>query len=144
AYAMLGNDGVLPPVRFLKKDNSQHSLGDENSQVISAQVARQMLNILTEVVKPGSTGEQAQITGYTVAGKTGTVRKSIIGGYSESNHLALFVGIVPANKPRLVMAVLIDEPRQAEYYGGKVAAPVFAKVMKETLRLLNILPENIK
>ncbi|MDM8566103.1 penicillin-binding protein 2 [Candidatus Halobeggiatoa sp. HSG11] len=144
AYAMLGNDGVLPPIRFLVEDDSQNALGNENSQVISPKIARQMLDILTEVVKSGGTGELAQINGYTVAGKTGTVRKSVIGGYSESDYLALFVGIVPVSNPRLVMAILVDEPRQDEYYGGKVAAPVFSKVMTESLRLLNILPDTVK
>ncbi len=145
SYAIFGNDGILPPIKFLEKtmDNSPRSLGSESTQVISAKVAQQMLNILQEVVKPGGTGEKAQINGYKVAGKTGTVRKPVIGGYSESDYLALFVGIVPASKPRLVMAILIDEPHQDEYYGGKVAAPVFASVMTEALRLLNILPDNI-
>ncbi len=143
AYAMLGNDGILPPIRFLEGVNAKKSLGNGRHKVVSAKVAQQMLDILVEVVKPGGTGEKAQINGYTVAGKTGTVRKPVIGGYSESDYLALFVGIVPANRPRLVMAVLIDEPKE-EYYGGKVAAPVFANVMAESLRLLNVLPDNIK
>ncbi len=145
AYAVLGNDGVLPPIKFLEKtmDNLPKSLGNERTQVVSAKVSQQMLNILMEVVKPDGTGAKAQINGYKVAGKTGTVRKPVIGGYSESDYLALFVGIVPASNPRLVMAILIEEPQQDEYYGGKVAAPVFAKVMTEALRLLNILPDKI-
>ncbi len=145
AYAMLGNDGILPPIKFLEKtmENSAKSLGSESTQVVSSKVAQQMLNILMQVVKPDGTGAKAQINGYKVAGKTGTVRKPVIGGYSENEYLALFVGIVPASNPRLVMAVLIDEPRQNEYYGGKVAAPVFASVMTEALRLLNIFPDDI-
>ncbi|MFK5969050.1 MAG: penicillin-binding protein 2 [Candidatus Marithrix sp.] len=145
AYAMLGNDGILPPIKFLEKtmENSAKSLGSESTQVVSAKISQQMLNILMQVVKPDGTGAKAQINGYKVAGKTGTVRKPVIGGYSENEYLALFVGIVPASNPRLVMAILIDEPRKNEYYGGKIAAPVFASVMAEALRLLNILPDNI-
>ncbi|HHB93011.1 MAG TPA: penicillin-binding protein 2 [Thioploca sp.] len=145
AYAMLGNDGILPPIKFLEKtmENPVKSLGSESTKVISPKISKQMLNILMQVVQPDGTGAKAQINGYKVAGKTGTVRKPVIGGYSENDYLALFVGIVPASNPRLVMAVLIDEPRQNEYYGGKVAAPVFANVMTEALRLLNIFPDDI-
>ena len=76
-----------------------------------------------------------------MAGKTGTAKKSVAGGYAEDKYLSLFVGIVPASDPRLVMAVFIDEPKGKEYYGGLVAAPVFSKVMSGALRLLNIPPD---
>jgi cell division protein FtsI (penicillin-binding protein 3) len=76
-----------------------------------------------------------------VAGKTGTAKKAVAGGYAEDKYLSLFVGMAPASNPRLVMAVIIDEPRGEEYYGGLVAAPVFAKVMSGAMRLLNIPPD---
>jgi cell division protein FtsI (penicillin-binding protein 3) len=76
-----------------------------------------------------------------VAGKTGTAKKSVAGGYAEDKYLSLFVGIAPVSDPRLVMAVFIDEPKGDEYYGGLVAGPVFSKVMSGALRLLNIPPD---
>jgi cell division protein FtsI (penicillin-binding protein 3) len=142
AYAVLGNGGILPPIYFLPLKNDEHEQVGES--VIQARTARQILNMLEAVVKSGGTGTLAQIKGYRVAGKTGTVRKIINGEYSKTNYLALFAGIVPTSKPRLVMVVLIDEPRQGSYYGGKVAAPIFAKVMSGALRLLNIPPDNIR
>jgi cell division protein FtsI (penicillin-binding protein 3) len=83
----------------------------------------------------------AAVPGYRVAGKTGTAKKSVAGGYAEDKYLSLFVGMVPASNPRLVMAVMINEPGGEDYYGGKVAAPVFSKVMREALRILNIPPD---
>jgi cell division protein FtsI (penicillin-binding protein 3) len=85
----------------------------------------------------------AQIPGYRVAGKTGTAKKAIAGGYADKRYVALFAGIAPASRPRLAMAVIIDEPRANHYYGGQVAAPVFAKVMGGALRLLNVAPDDL-
>jgi len=140
AYAALGNGGILPPIHFLPVDGGQES--ESGEPVLQPKTARQVLKMLEAVVQPGGTGTLAQITGYRVAGKTGTVRKIINGEYSKTDYLALFAGIVPAGVPRLVMIVVIDTPRTDSYYGGKVAAPVFAKVMSGALRLLNIPPDN--
>ncbi|MEJ2592144.1 MAG: penicillin-binding transpeptidase domain-containing protein, partial [Candidatus Thiodiazotropha sp.] len=93
------------------------------------------------VVSRQGTAPRAAIPGYRVAGKTGTAKKSVAGGYAEDKYLSLFVGMAPASDPRLVMAVFIDEPKGHEFYGGLVAAPVFAKVMSGALRLLNIPPD---
>ena len=80
--------------------------------------------------------------GYTIAGKTGTVRKSAGDGY-ENKHIAMFAGMAPASDPRLVLVVLINEPSNGAYYGGHVAAPVFSRIMGGSLRLLNIAPDDV-
>jgi cell division protein FtsI (penicillin-binding protein 3) len=84
----------------------------------------------------------AAVQGYRVAGKTGTVHKSIAGGYAEDRYLSLFAGMAPASDPHLVAVVVIDEPSNGEHYGGKVAGPVFSKVMTGALRLLNVTPDD--
>ncbi len=140
AYAALANGGILPPIHFIKVKEGEKG---HFQRIMQAKTARQVIKMLEAVVKKGGTGTLAQIRGFRVAGKTGTVRKHIAGEYSEREHLALFAGIVPASAPRLVMVVLIDMPQGKNYYGGKVAAPVFAKVMTRSLRLLNIPPDKI-
>lgn len=96
--------------------------------------------MLETVIRSG-TGRLAHIAGYRVAGKTGTVHKTAARGYAEDRYLSLFAGMVPASNPRLVAVVVVDDPRNGEYFGGRVAAPVFGSVMQEALRLLNILPD---
>ena len=83
------------------------------------------------------------MAGYRVAGKTGTAHKSTAGGYSEDRYQSLFAGFAPASDPRLVLVIMIDEPQGIEYYGGEIAAPIFSRVMKGALRLLNIPPDDI-
>jgi len=97
--------------------------------------------MLEEVVTREGTALKAAIPGFRVAGKTGTVKKSGVGGYSSSLYMSVFAGMAPASKPRLVMVVMVDEPSAGEYYGGAVAAPVFSSVMEGALRLLNIAPD---
>jgi len=141
AYATLGNEGVLPPVRFTPYTAEQALSTYLPQPAMQADTARHLLRMLEGVVKPDGTGKRAQVAGYRIAGKTGTVKKTAAGGYSESDYLALFVGLAPASQPQVVLAVLIDEPRVGGYYGGEVAAPVFARVMASALRLLNIAPD---
>ncbi|MEK9737590.1 MAG: penicillin-binding transpeptidase domain-containing protein, partial [Candidatus Nanopelagicales bacterium] len=90
---------------------------------------------------PGGSGTRAAIDGYRVAGKTGTARKSGVGGYSEDRHTSVFAGFAPASDPALVIVVVIDDPRGDVYYGGDVAAPVFAEIAAGALRLLAIAPD---
>lgn len=139
AYAALANGGRLLPIRFVIPETPVNS--EKMPAVIQASTLQQVMPMLEKVTQPGGTGKDAHISGYRVAGKTGTVHKPVAGGYSPNEYLALFVGIVPASRPQLVMAVLIDEPRGG-HYGGQVAAPVFAKVMTEGLRLLNVPPDS--
>ncbi len=138
AYTAFAGDGRLRPVSFVQDDISRDRSSDP---VLSEPVRRQVMEMMEEVVHPRGTGMRAAIPGYRVAGKTGTVRKSIRGGYAEDRYTAIFAGMVPAGDPRLVMVVTIDEPRGEHYYGGQVAAPVFGRVMAGAVRLLNIPPD---
>jgi len=137
AYAALGNQGRLPSINFVLDKQIKQSV-----PIMKPKTAKQVLKMLEAVVSEGGTGEKAQIGGFRIAGKTGTVRKPAEnGGYETHAYFSVFVGLVPAHKPQLVMAVLINNPNMGDYYGGDVAAPVFAKVMKPVLRLLNVAPE---
>ncbi len=140
AYAALANDGVVLPVTLLRRDAVP-----EGRRVFSERTAVDVRYMLEAVVSDTGTAPQAAIPGYRVAGKTGTVKKlSAHGGYAEDRYRAVFVGMAPVTRPRLVMAVMIDEPRGKAYYGGSVAAPVFARVMGEALRLLNVPPDGLE
>lgn len=139
AYAVLANDGVRLPVSLLKRDGPP-----VEERVISKQVAVRVRGMLETVVQAGGTAPQAAVTGYRVAGKTGTVKKFGRDGYSDDRYLSVFAGVAPASDPRLAMVVIINEPRGTEFYGGKVAGPVFSRVMSEALRLLNVEPDDLQ
>jgi cell division protein FtsI (penicillin-binding protein 3) len=136
AYATIGSDGYMRPVSLVALDESK-----EGEQVIGAETARAVRRMLEEVVRPGGTGTKAAVTGYRVAGKTGTSWKFAAGGYSRDKHISSFAGLAPASNPRLAAVVVIDEPRGDFYYGSDVAAPVFAEVMSESLRLMAVPPD---
>jgi cell division protein FtsI (penicillin-binding protein 3) len=138
AYAVLAADGIRRPVAFL-----QDSEVTEEHRVMPQQVAREVRAMLAQAAGPEGTAPAAQIAGYTVAGKTGTVHKSVAGGYADNKYLSVFAGMAPANEPRLVMVVMIDEPSNGKHYGGLVAAPVFSKVISGALRLLAVPPDNL-
>ena len=138
AYSVFATDGLMLPVSFLKVTKPIRE-----QRIMPATVARQVRNMLEMTVQKEGTGSRAAITGYRVAGKTGTVRKTVAGGYAKDRYLSIFAGIVPASAPRLVAVVVIDEPHGEQYYGGLVAAPVFARVMAGALRILNIPPDNL-
>ena len=97
--------------------------------------------MLETVVTSEGTGIKANVTGYRVAGKTGTARKVAAGGYAQDRHTAVFAGLVPATAPRLVIVVVVDEPKGGVYYGGDVAAPVFSAVAAGALRILAVPPD---
>jgi len=136
AYGVLANDGYRVPVTLLQREEAA-----QRQKVYSPSVARAVRQMMETVVQTGGTAPLAAVQGYRVAGKTGTVHKSIAGGYAEDRYLSLFAGMAPASKPRLVAVVLIDEPRNGDHYGGKVAGPVFSNVMAGALRLLNVTPD---
>jgi len=139
AYATFGNKGLLPPVRFIAIDSDSDEESDELLvPAMYEKTAQQLIKMMETVVQKGGTGTKAAIKGYTVAGKTGTVRKHLRGKYSQDAYLSLFAGIAPSRKPRLVIAVKIDTPKVKDYYGGDVAAPLFATIMSSALRLLNV------
>jgi cell division protein FtsI (penicillin-binding protein 3) len=132
AYTIFANDGELRPVTLLKSKEVQ-----VGQQVISQEHARSVRDMLETVVQPGGTAVKAQVMGYRVAGKTGTAHKPGIGGYQDK-YISSFVGMAPASNPKLIVAVMIDEPGGTEYYGGTVAAPVFSAVMGATLRMMGV------
>lgn len=138
AYAALASSGVLKPVSIVPVDRPP-----TGERVMNEPTAQQLITMLEGAVGDKGTGRSARVPGYRVAGKTGTVRKSVAGGYAEDNYLSLFAGMVPATKPRLVMVVMINDPRGDEYYGGLVAAPVFGRVMAGAMRLLDIVPDDL-
>ena len=110
-------------------------------QVISPDTARKLRDMLERAVQPGGTAPKARVMGYRVAGKTGTSHKEENGGYAEHKYVASFVGLAPVSDPRVVIAVMLDEPSAGQYYGGAVAAPVFSAVMGGALRMLGVPPD---
>jgi cell division protein FtsI (penicillin-binding protein 3) len=138
AYMVLANDGLLRPVSLVRQD-----LPVTGQRVMSAAVVAQIRAMLESVTEPDGTGRHARVQGYRVAGKTGTVHKVGSGGYATDRYLSLFTGFAPASRPRLLLVVSIDEPQGSAYYGGQVAAPIFARVMEGALRLMNIPPDDL-
>jgi cell division protein FtsI (penicillin-binding protein 3) len=143
AYAVIANQGRLLDVSLVRKETGAQSSNHISRHVMKPANARLVINMMKQVVGPRGTAQQAAVTGYQVAGKTGTAKKSIAGGYQKDDYVAVFAGIAPASNPRLVMAVMIDEPSQNGYYGGVVAAPVFSEVIGNALRILDIPPDDL-
>lgn len=133
AYTVFANAGELRPLSLLKLEEAP--IGQ---QVFSAETANAVKDMLELVVQPGGTAPQANIMGYRVAGKTGTAHKPGVGGYEKDKYVASFVGFAPASAPRLIVAVMVDEPSNGQHFGGMVAAPVFARIMSEALRHLSV------
>jgi len=142
AYSVLANDGLLRPVTLTRVDDI-NNVHEQQQRVMEAATATQIRRMLQGVVEVGGTGTRAAVSNYHVAGKTGTVRKSGVGGYLEDRYLSLFAGLAPATNPRLAMAVMVNEPNNGVYYGGQVSAPVFSRVMEGALRLLSVTPDNL-
>ena len=143
AYTVIANQGRLLELSLLRKEPVAARANEISRHVMKAATAQQLLQMMTEVVGPEGTAQQAAVAGYRVAGKTGTAKKSIDGGYQKDDYVSVFAGIAPASNPRLVMAVMIDEPTQNGYYGGVVAAPVFQEVISNALRILDIPPDDL-
>jgi cell division protein FtsI (penicillin-binding protein 3) len=143
AYGVLAADGVKRPVTLLKNDPFRSSEPVEETRVFSADTARKVRAMMETVVSEEGTAAGAAVTGYRVAGKTGTAKKSAgRSGYGGGRYQAVFAGFAPAGEPRLVIVVMVDEPKGHSYYGGLVAAPVFQKVMEGALRLFNVPPDD--
>lgn len=134
AYAMLANKGVKVPLSLYKLDAPP-----KGAQIIDPKIADQVMLMMESATQPGGTATRANIPGYRVAGKTGTAHKLRPDrkGYSTSEYRALFAGVAPVSDPRLAMFVVVENPKGA-YFGGTVSAPVFSRVMQESLRLLNV------
>lgn len=139
AYGVLASGGLKRPVSLLKLDEAP-----EAERIMPEEVAQQVVVMMETVTQPGGTATRARVPSYKVAGKTGTVHKtSQTGGYEDDAYAAIFAGMAPVNNPRLVCVVVVDQPQGEEYYGGEVAAPVFSRVMAESLRLMNVAPDNL-
>jgi cell division protein FtsI (penicillin-binding protein 3) len=134
AYSAIANGGWLVSLSV-----AQGAPSFPRVRAIKKSTAQSVLSMLSIAVNEG-TGKNAQVQGYNVAGKTGTARKLRDGEYTSKAHMALFAGIIPADSPRLVCVVVIDEPQGERYTGGQAAAPVFSEIMNEATRLLNIQP----
>jgi len=143
AYSAIAADGILRPINFLYDDSKDASDTIEGRRVMSVATAQAVRKMMQRVVSDTGTGKRASVANYSVAGKTGTVHKFIAGGYAEDRYLSIFAGMIPADKPELVMVVMIDEPKNGEHYGGQVAAPVFSKVMSGAMRLLDVAPDRV-
>jgi cell division protein FtsI (penicillin-binding protein 3) len=138
AYSVLANSGIKRPVSLLKLEQTE-----PGQRVMSAKVAQQIMTMLQGVVSPGGGGTRAQVTGYQVAGKTGTARLLAADGYQKKAHRSIFAGIAPVTNPRIVVVVVINNPRKHHYFGGLVAAPVFSSIAAGALRLLNATPDKL-
>jgi len=132
AYTVFATDGELKPVTLLKTDGPV-----AGRPVVKPETAREVRHMLELATLPGGTAPKAQVPGYRVGGKTGTARKNENGVY-ERKYVASFVGMAPMSDPRLIVAVMIDEPSNGDYYGGNVAGPVFSNVMGAALRMLGV------
>ncbi len=136
AYSIFARDGELVPTTIYKNKTLPRG-----TQVISAKTAAQMREMLELVTQTGGTATTAQTLGYRVGGKTGTAHKVEGKGYASNKYRGFFVGVAPMSAPRIVVAVMVDEPSAGGYYGGVVAAPAFANIVAGTLRSMNVLPD---
>ncbi len=134
-YAAIAADGIVRPVAMLAVDEPP-----AGARAISGNTADELTSMLEAVVSRG-TGQRAAVSNYRIAGKTGTSQKAEVGGHSAERHSAVFAGFAPASRPRIVVVVMIDEPQGGAYYGGDVAAPVFANIVSGALRVLAVPPD---
>jgi cell division protein FtsI (penicillin-binding protein 3) len=140
AYTVFARDGELAPATMMKTNTPAPGV-----RVFSAETAQEMRKMLHLVTLNGGTAPKAQTMGYSVGGKTGTAHKQEGRGYAEHKYRGVFVGIAPIDKPRIVVAVMIDEPSAGKYFGGDVAAPVFSATVQQSLRMLGVQPDmNVK
>ncbi|MCZ8110919.1 MAG: penicillin-binding protein 2 [Rubrivivax sp.] len=138
AYTVFASDGQLLPVSMVRREDGEAVAGP---RVMSPETARAVREMLRLAAGPGGTAPKAQALGYSVGGKTGTARKLEGKTYSTSKYRSFFVGLAPVSEPRIVVAVMVDEPGRGVYYGGEIAAPVFSQVVAQTLRSMNVAPD---
>jgi len=139
AYTILANNGVEKPLSILRQDTRYQA-----RRILSEEQSQSIVTMLKTVVGDRGTASKASVQGYSVAGKTGTVHKVVNGKYSEDQYISLFVGMAPVDNPKIVMAVVINNPQGDDYYGGLVAAPTFARIMEGMLRIRDIAPDKIE
>ncbi|MCE1250899.1 MAG: penicillin-binding protein 2 [Comamonadaceae bacterium] len=136
SYTVFANDGKVIPATMLKSE--QPAVGVPVFSPSTADAVRKMLQM---AAGPGGTGQKAQTVGYSVGGKSGTARKQAGKGYAAGKYRAWFTGMAPIDRPRIIVAVMIDEPSNGVIYGGAVAAPVFSEVVQQTLRMMGVAPD---
>ena len=137
AYAAIGNQGVMITPTFV------HGTRGEQRTVIDPHLANQLMTMLETVTGPEGSAKTARVPGFRVAGKTGTSRQAVAGGY-QKRYISLFAGLVPASNPRFAVVVMINDPTGSAYYGGAVAAPVFGRMMEAALRVMDVPPDNLQ
>jgi cell division protein FtsI (penicillin-binding protein 3) len=138
AYTVFATGGVLYPTTIYKRNEAV-----AGQRIMKEVNAKAVLRMLTAVVNKNATGKNARVDGYKVAGKTGTAYKFINKRYRKNKKIVSFIGMAPASDPRIVVAVMINEPKVEKASGGRLAAPVFSKVMSSALRILDIPPDNL-
>ena len=136
SYTVWAHDGQIVPATLLR-----HAEPAVGVQVVSPKTAEAMRKMLHMAAGPGGTGAKAQTMGYSVGGKSGTAHKQVGKSYASNKYRSWFTGLAPIDKPRIVVAVMIDEPSNGQYYGGLVAAPVFSEVVQPTLRFMGVPPD---
>ncbi len=136
AYLTLATGGVRVPVSIVKQENVR-----SGTRVFDAEITEDVVRMMEGVTDDDGTAPKARVVGYRVAGKTGTARKVGAAGYDDERHVALFAGIAPVSDPRLVIVVVVNEPKGDARGGGSVAAPVFGRVAARSMRLLGVRPD---
>lgn len=138
SYTAFAHDGEMVPLTLLARPGAAPVTG---ARVFSAGTAREVRHMLQLAAGPGGTGQLAQTVGYSVGGKSGTARKQVGKGYATDKYRAWFAGMAPIDQPRVIVAVMVDEPSNGAYYGGVVAAPVFSELVQQTLRIMGVAPD---
>ncbi len=141
AYTVFARDGELVPTSILKNHNVPSDVLAPGVRVMSPKTAQAVRHMLQMAAGPGGTAPKAQTIGYSVGGKSGTAHKQEGKGYADKKYRSWFVGMAPIDKPRIVVAVMVDEPSDGRYFGGDVAAPVFSEVVQQTLRSMSVPPD---
>jgi cell division protein FtsI/penicillin-binding protein 2 len=139
-YAAIADDGVLRQPQLIERIGEEEVAEPKGRRVIKPEVAAEVREMLEGVLAPGGTASEVSVPGYTLAGKTGTAEVAEDGTYSETKFVASFIGFAPANDPKLLAAVIVDQP-QGDYYGGSVAGPAFGSIAGFALPYLGVAPE---
>jgi cell division protein FtsI (penicillin-binding protein 3) len=140
SYTVFANDGLIIPATLLKSDDRP-----VGTRVFSEKTAAEIRTMLQMAAGPGGTAPKAQTLGYSVGGKSGTAHKQVGKSYASNKYRSWFVGLAPIDKPRIIVAVMVDEPSAGKYFGGDVAAPVFSATVQQTLRMMGVQPDmNVK
>ena len=141
AYTVFAHDGELIPVTITRTPDRPAGQPVSGVRVLSPKTAAAVRDMLHLATLPGGTAPKAQVMGYSVGGKSGTAYKQEGSGYAEKKYRSWFVGMAPISHPRIIVAVMVDEPSAGKWYGGDVAAPVFSEVVQQTLRMMGVQPD---